>query len=80
MRSDRQNLHEHGRAVCALHARADMQNNISKSELYVYYEIVFVIRALAFRIIFIFCLRRFYGLLEGSRFILQKKWSYKTVL
>ena len=29
-RLDRQNLHEHGRAVCALHARADMQGRYIK--------------------------------------------------
>ena len=28
--SDRQNLPEHGRAVCALHARADMQGRYIK--------------------------------------------------
>ena len=30
VRPDRQNLHEHGRAVCALHARADMQGRYIK--------------------------------------------------
>ena len=30
VRPDRQNLHEHGRAVCALHARADMQGRYVK--------------------------------------------------
>ena len=33
VRSDRRNLHEHGRAVCALHARADMLGKIYQTAL-----------------------------------------------
>ena len=33
VRPDRQNLHEHGNAVCALHARADMPCKICQTAL-----------------------------------------------
>ena len=33
VRPDRQNLHEHGRAVCALHARADKNGKIYQTKL-----------------------------------------------